>query len=73
MLRHQSLSLVSAPEEASMKKAEDTNVGHGWSIVYWCKAIIYYNTKEILERVTSVCNKIFYLFQVSFMKLRTTH
>lgn len=54
MLRHQSLSIVSAPEEASMEKAEDANVGHGWNIVYGCKAIIYYNTKEILERVTSV-------------------
>lgn len=48
-----------------MNKAEDANGGHGWNIVYWCKckAIIYYNTKEILERVTSVWNKIFYLFQ----------
>ena len=54
MLRHQSLSIVSAPEEASMKKAEDANVGHGWNIEYGCKAIIYYNTKETLERVTSV-------------------
>lgn len=31
--------------------------------MHWCKAIIYYNTKEILERVASVWNKILYLFQ----------